>query len=88
MRNTNSQLTICEVLRQINDKLQSDEFKDIRDMLALAEKMAKRMSLKLYENNREFDKGWWDKNLNYKNKCERELKTYLVGNAENAKVKK
>jgi hypothetical protein len=86
MRNTNSKLTLCEVLRQINDRLQGVEFNDIRDLLALAEEMAKRMARKLYENNKEFDKSWWNKNPDQKEKFERELNTYLIGDANKAKI--
>jgi len=60
-------LHICEVLRKINDNAQSDteNHLKIRQLAAIATSMARRMSLKLYEYNKEWDKDWWDKNPDY-----------------------
>jgi len=85
MRDTNDKLTICEVLRQINDRVQGRAFDDVRDMLALAEQMAKRMALKLVEYNQNFDKEWWGKNAKYLEKCEREMNMYLAGDPARAR---
>lgn len=82
MRNTNGRLTICEVLRQINDKVQGKGFEEVRNLLALAESMAKRMDKKLLEYNKEWDKDFWSRNVDYEEKCKRELNTYLVGKHE------
>lgn len=79
MRDRNSRLTICEVLRQINDKVQGDGLEDVRDLLATAEFMAKRIVAKLREYNEQFDAEWWVNNPEYKETCIRELKTYKIG---------
>jgi hypothetical protein len=64
MRNASQERTICEVLREINDLHQGDSEHDIRIRLKLseAEKMAKRMSLKLLEYNKQIFKDWWSAN--------------------------
>jgi len=77
--NPDGQLTICEVLRMINDSLQAPEFSKQRDLLALAETMAKKMSSKLRDYNKEYDKDWWENNPEYDKKLRRDLDTYLVG---------
>lgn len=82
----NTRLSICEVLRCVNDRLQGPEHVDIRDMLALAEQMAKRMIKKLVEYNRAHERDWWEKNPQYIGKINRELAPYLSGNAERARV--
>lgn len=85
MRAVNNGLTICEVLRQINDHCQSDSPKDnfIRKRLATAEIMAKKMIHKLLEYNKDFEKDWWAKNPDYEKTLIRELKSYKI-----AKVKR
>lgn len=80
MRDTNNMLTICEVLRQINDGLQGPEHTHERDLLAKAEHMAKRMASKLREYNEKFESEWWEANPDYKKECIRKESTYLVGN--------
>ena len=67
MRNASGHLTICEILRKINDVHQEDSKKDkyIREWLAVAETMAKKMSYRLYEYNKDFDADWWDENPEY-----------------------
>jgi hypothetical protein len=87
MRDVNfKRITICEVLRSINDRLQGVEHVDARDMLALAEQMAKKMAGKLVEYNKKHSKDWWENNPEYVDKINRELKSYLVGDAERAKM--
>jgi hypothetical protein len=79
----NNKLTICEVLRQINDRLQEKEYSEIRDMLALAEQMAKRIVIKLREyNEKDNPDKWMDKDI--KNSFDRSLKNYLSGDPNNA----
>ena len=79
MRAHNNRLTICEVLRQINDRLQGGVFSDIRDMLALAEQMAKKMSKKLQEYNENEDPNWWVEHNTVRENLIRELNEYLIG---------
>jgi hypothetical protein len=81
----NTRLTICEVLRQINDLCQGDSPRDnlIRKKLATAEIMAKKMIHKLLQYNKDFEKDWWAKNPDYEETLIRELKTYKI-----AKVKR
>jgi len=74
--------TLCEVLREINDLHQGDSETDkiIRNKLVLAERMAKKMSRKLLEYNKNAFKDWWDKNPDHEEKILRRLnKSYLVG---------
>ena len=85
MRDSNTCLTICEVLRCINDRLQGSEYSDVRDMLALAEVMAKRMSGKLVEYSKESNEDWWAENVEYENHINRMLQTHLVGDPERAR---
>lgn len=83
MRDSNDRLTICEVLRCINDRLQTNhciEVNHIRDMLALAEQMAKKMAKKLQEYNKNQDPNWWVKNNTVKQNFDRAMnKNYVVG---------
>lgn len=74
--------TICEVLREINDLVQRDGEPDatIREKLLEAEDMAKRMSRKLVEYNKQVYAGWWAKNPDKARDIERRLnESYLVG---------
>jgi hypothetical protein len=75
MRNASHERTICEVLREINDLHQSDSTHDkvIRQKLSEAEKMAKRMSLKLLEYNKEVYKDWWASNPEYEKRLRARL---------------
>lgn len=82
----NTRLTICEVLRCINDRLQGEKYVDERDMLALAEQMAKRMINKLVEYNQMHQKDFWDKNPQYLEKINRSMEKYLAGDAERARM--
>lgn len=82
MRDHNYRLTICEVLRCINDRLQGSEFTDIRDMLALAERMSKKMSKKLQEYNEKQDPNWWVANNTAKEEFKRQMDSYIVGDAD------
>ena len=62
MRTINYQFrTICEVLREINDLHQtdSDADKQTRQKLIEAEGMAKRMSKKLFKDNKKLYKKFW-----------------------------
>ena len=76
MKRVNRFRTICEVLREINDLVQSDSEKDkkIRELLNEAFNMAKRIVYKLYEYNREACKGFWKKNPRKARKIEEELR--------------
>lgn len=61
-------LTLCEVLRRINDHHQGDSRhdKNIRELVDTATQMAKKMSTKLLNyNNKVFD-DFWKKNKTYK----------------------
>lgn len=83
MRFKNDRLTICEVLRQINDRIQGDSFSDIRDMLSLCEIMAKKMTAKLREyNERDNPELWFDNET--KESFDRSIGTYLTGDPDNA----
>jgi len=68
MRHASPDLTICEVIRKINDQAQGDSKRDeaIRANCRIAEYMAKRMAAKLIEYKKELGgEGWisWE----YKN---------------------
>lgn len=86
MRDSNTKLTICEVLRQANDRLQrlDVDVTDIMDCLALAEFMAKKMSAKLQQYNAEYDKEFWKDNAQYEQGLRRKLEEYVVGDPERA----
>jgi hypothetical protein len=77
MRDASHLRTICEVLREINDLHQGISRKDIltRKKLAVCQKMAKRMSLKLLEYNKEVFRDWWKNNKNYEKQLRKRLKT-------------
>jgi hypothetical protein len=80
MRDQNtSRLTICEVIRCINDRLQGESYNDTRDMLALVEQMAKKMAKKLQEYNEKVDPNWWVEHSGVKQNFDRMIDTYLVG---------
>jgi len=84
MRGSSKHYTICEVLREINDlhQKQTEHDKIIRNKLALAEKMAKKMSYKLKEYNKNIYSDWWEKNRDYENDLNRRLsKNYCIGDA-------
>lgn len=81
MTSNNDKLTICEVLRQINDRLQGESFTDIRDMLALAEQMAKKIVSKLREYNEKEDPDKW-LNIDIRESFDRSMQNYLSGNAD------
>lgn len=90
MRLVSGTRTLCEVLREINDNSQDDSLKDkkTRRLLAEAVDMAKRMARKLVEYNKEYDKGWWDKNPDYKNQMKhalRSAKDYKAEECNNTK---
>lgn len=77
LRGAATKRTICEVLREINDMHQSENDHDlfIHQRCAEAEHMAKRMSRKLRDYNREYDEGWWEENKDYAQDLERRLNT-------------
>ena len=82
MSTVNRKLTLCEVLRQINDTHQGDteHDKQTRAMLCTAEHMAKRMAHKLYEYKKDFDKGWWEENKQYDEAMKKRLnEKYCTG---------
>jgi hypothetical protein len=81
LRKSSKKVTICEVLRRINDMHQADTEHDqeVRRLLVTAEDMGKRMSWKLYEYNKKYDAGWWERNPDYEYDLKRRLsKSYLV----------
>lgn len=61
-------LTICEILRQINDLCQDKKDDEIRKLIATATDMAKRMNGRLdfyadyYHKGIPWDKDMWEKN--------------------------
>ncbi len=63
MRMASNRRTICEVLREANDL--SQDRPDVRKLLAEAQDMAKRMSRKLLEYNKEVFTDWWADNPDY-----------------------
>jgi len=82
MKITNKQRTLCEVLREINDIHQGEgrHAMVVRTKLAEAEKMAKKMSKKLYEYNKEYDAGWWEENPRYEEALRARMnKRYCTG---------
>jgi hypothetical protein len=81
MRGACENRTICEVLREINDILHGNPaHKQILPKLIEAEKMAKKMSGKLVEYNKEIFAGWWEKNPDYEKDIKRRLsESYLSG---------
>jgi hypothetical protein len=82
MNFANNKRTICEVLREINDLHQSgtQHDKTTRKLLLEAQKMAKRMSTKLLDYNKQVYKDWWDKNPDYEEDLRRRINSgYLEG---------
>jgi len=82
MRKASHKITICEILRKINDLHQGHSLIDTqtRKFLSVAEDMAKRMDKKLRTYNEKYDKEWWKKNLDYKEDLiRREKERYCVG---------
>lgn len=67
---------ICEVLRKINDHAQGDTANDlkIRQLVAVATSMAKRIVYKLYEYNREWDRDFWERNPDYEKQILQDLR--------------
>jgi len=88
MRDCNYKLTLCEVLRQINDVVQDDDVnsQNIRDMLALAERMGKKMSAKLHEYNENYDAGFWRDNSKLREHVYRTNHSYKIGSDERAGI--
>lgn len=82
MRDASNARTVCEVLREINDLVQGRNSNDkaIRKLLSEAETMAKKMSLKLLEYNKEFFQDYWEKNPDKEKDLKiRMSKHYLTG---------
>lgn len=74
--------TICEVLREINDLHQGDSEHDriTRAKLFEAQKMAKRMSNKLIDYNKEVFAEWWEENPDYEEDLRKRVDSgYLEG---------
>lgn len=82
MRDKNDVLTICEVLRQINDRLQDEKYRDIHDMLALAERMGKRMAAALRDYNEKLDPAFWMNNPTKKIEFDRSMDNYICGDPD------
>jgi hypothetical protein len=61
MQNVNDKLSICEVIRKANDLCQSDSNndKEIRRLLEIAEGMGKVMFARMLEMGKELDKDVW-----------------------------
>jgi len=74
MKVANKQRTLCEVVREVNDYLKEHPDSLILEKLKEIHSMAKRMTKKLYEYNKEYDKGWWEKNPDYEKDLLRRLK--------------
>jgi len=90
MRGISSKETICETLRAINDMCQSNSNKDqkIRNLLVKSEKMSKKMIHKLREYNKQIDKEWWEKNLDYEVNLNKRLeKDYKIEKVYNKRPK-
>ena len=76
--------TLCEVLREVNDLHQgkTKHDKKVRKRLVEIERMAKKMSYKLLEYNKEYDKEWWETvegKEREKRLRKRLSKSYLIG---------
>jgi predicted nuclease with TOPRIM domain len=81
MRTASKFCTICEVLREINDLVQDNTPNniEIRERLALAESMAKKMQNKLLEYNKEKMSDWWKKNPDYEESLRKRMsKEYVI----------
>lgn len=88
MRLANEKLTLCEVIRTINDRFQGkDEVsRETRNLLCLALFMAKRMARRLREYNEKWDADWVYENKAYRNALMRAEETYQVGSKAEALV--
>lgn len=75
MRFTNKKRTLCEVLREIHDEHSGKNKHDalIRAKIAESIQMAKRMTKKLYEYNKEYDADWWKENPNYEKSLKKRI---------------
>ena len=73
--------TICEVLREINDLLQGNPIHPkVLPKLIESEGMAKKMSRKLVEYNKEIFATWWEANPDYAADLERRHnESYISG---------
>ena len=72
LRSANGARTVCEVLREINDVMQGEpKHLAVLAKLREAEAMCKKMALKLYDYNKNYDKGWWDANPDYEEDLKR-----------------
>jgi hypothetical protein len=74
--------TICEVLREINDMHQgcSGHDKSTRKKLREAQLMAKKMSNKLLDYNKEIFSDWWEDNPDYEKDLRKRINSgYLQG---------
>ena len=81
MRSVADKRTVCEVLREINDLIQQSSLcPKVTPLLFEAEQMCKKMTRKLYEYNKEFDKDWWENNKNIEEKLKRRLDENYVCN--------
>ena len=66
MRGACEKRTLCEVIREINDKLQGKPLhREILPLLVEAESMGKRMARKLEEYNKAVFADWWKANPDY-----------------------
>jgi len=84
MRLANEKLTLCEVIRLINDNFQEENESAVetRNLLCLALFMAKRMACKLREYNEQWDADWIYENRAYRRALMRAEKTYHVGSKD------
>jgi hypothetical protein len=76
MKHTNKMRTICEVVREVNDALNTISDKrrlknTIRIKIEEIHNMAKRMSKKLYEYSKKWDADFWEANNDYGEAVER-----------------
>ena len=72
---TNRIRTVCEVIREINDVLQtlpeSGQKKELKEKLDEAYGMVKRMDRKLHEYKHGYNKDWYPGNHNLEDSCKK-----------------
>lgn len=86
MRDKNHKLTLCEIIRVINDLCQDDSEKDIkiRNLLVLAEHKGKKMSAKLVEYKFSEPDDWFKDNPDAGLANMRGEQNYRVGDMDEA----
>jgi hypothetical protein len=85
LRGAAKKRTVCEVLREINDiisfkqNIPQDVIIAIRVRLIEAERMTKKMSIKLRVYNQRYDANWWKQNKDYEKDIKRREKLSIKG---------